>query len=74
MSLTARDLEGLGIIDGILPEPLGGAHRDPPAAARVLKQALLGHLDALSAVSAEQRAERRLLKFRNMGVYREGQP
>jgi acetyl-CoA carboxylase carboxyl transferase subunit alpha len=71
LKLTAPDLERLGIIDETLPEPLGGAHRDADAAAATLKQSILRHLDALSGVSREAARERRLERFRRMGVYRE---
>jgi len=71
LKLTAPDLERLGIIDETLPEPLGGAHRDPDAAAATLKQAIVRHLAALSGVSREGAVERRLARFRIMGVYRE---
>jgi acetyl-CoA carboxylase carboxyl transferase subunit alpha len=72
LRLTASDLDRLKIVDGILPEPLGGAHRDPDAAAGTLKAAVIRHLDDLSGVSPKQRVERRLLKFRRMGVFQEG--
>ena len=72
LRLTAVDLDRLGVVAGILPEPLGGAHRDPDAAALTLKQALLGHLARLSGVGREERIERRLQKYRKMGVFREG--
>ena len=71
LKLTAPDLERLGIIDETLPEPLGGAHRDPDAAAATLKAAMERHLDALSGVSRAAIVERRLARFRGMGVYRE---
>jgi acetyl-CoA carboxylase carboxyl transferase subunit alpha len=71
LRMTAGDLERLGVVDGILGEPVGGAHRDWDAAAAILKAALLRHLDALSGVSDGERVERRLLKFRRMGVFRE---
>ncbi len=72
LRLTATDLDRLGVIDGILPEPLGGAHRDPAAAAATLKQAVLGHLDRLSGVVPSELVEQRLRKFRRMGVFSEG--
>ncbi|MBI1798659.1 MAG: acetyl-CoA carboxylase carboxyltransferase subunit alpha [Candidatus Eisenbacteria bacterium] len=71
LKLTAPDLERLGVIEGIVPEPVGGAHRDPAAAAEALKKAILRHLDALSGVSPSERMDRRLARFRRMGVYRE---
>ncbi len=72
LKLTAADLEQLGVVDGVLPEPLGGAHRDPDAAAASLSEALRRHLPALSGVSDEERADRRLDKFRRMGVFVDG--
>ncbi len=70
LRLTARDLEQLGVIDGRLPEPVGGAHRDPGAAAATLRAAVSGHLERLFGVSTEARVEQRLRKFRRMGVFR----
>ncbi len=71
LKLTATDLEGLGIVDGILPEPVGGAHRDPSAVIATLRDAISRHLDGLDGVSGRERVERRLAKFRRMGVFRE---
>ena len=71
LGLTAPDLLKLGVVDGVLPEPLGGAHRDPAQAAATLRAAVIGHLDRLSGVRTEQRLEQRLQKYRLMGVFRE---
>ncbi len=71
LRLTAADLERLGVIDGILPEPLGGAHRDPAAAAATLKAALVERVEALAGLPPAERVERRLRKYRGMGVLRE---
>jgi acetyl-CoA carboxylase carboxyl transferase subunit alpha len=71
LRLTATDLERLAIVDGVLPEPVGGAHRDPDATAATLKSALITHLDALGGLSPGELRERRLAKFRAMGVFRE---
>uniref|UniRef100_A0A832MLP9 Acetyl-coenzyme A carboxylase carboxyl transferase subunit alpha n=1 Tax=Eiseniibacteriota bacterium TaxID=2212470 RepID=A0A832MLP9_UNCEI len=71
LRLTAPDLERLGIVDGILPEPVGGAHRDPQACAATLWDALAGHLAALCGVSGADLVTRRLAKYRRMGVFRE---
>jgi len=70
LKLTATDLERLEVVDGVLPEPLGGAHRDPAAAAATLKAALIERLDALAALRPDELVEQRLLKYRRMGVYR----
>jgi acetyl-CoA carboxylase carboxyl transferase subunit alpha len=69
LKLTAADLAKLGVIDGVLPEPLGGAHRDPAAAAATLQAALAERLDALARLGPDELVARRLEKFRKMGVY-----
>ena len=72
LKLTAPELKNLGIIDEVIPEPQGGAHRDIPATAQALKTALVTHLDQLQAMSLEQLLERRYQKFRSLGTWREG--
>jgi acetyl-CoA carboxylase carboxyl transferase subunit alpha len=67
LKLTAPDLLGRGIIDNIVPEPTGGAHNDPGAAAELLDGPLSRALADASAVSTAERLERRYQKFRNMG-------
>jgi len=71
LRLAAPDLEALDIVDGVLPEPLGGAHRDPAAAAATLKAALIENLDALSGVSGSELVKRRAARFRKLGVFSE---
>jgi acetyl-CoA carboxylase carboxyl transferase subunit alpha len=71
LRLAAPDLEALEIVDGVLPEPLGGAHRDPAATMATLKAALIENLDALSGVSGAERVRRRAARFRRLGVFRE---
>ena len=71
LKLTAEDLVRLKVVDGIMPEPLGGAHREPEAAARTLAETLRGHLSALRGVSGKELVERRLQKYRAMGVFHE---
>ncbi|HEY9846485.1 MAG TPA: hypothetical protein V6D03_09830, partial [Candidatus Caenarcaniphilales bacterium] len=71
LKITAPDLEGFGIIDQILPEPIGGAHADPIRAAEILKTALLANLDKLLPLSPQQRRELRYQKFRQMGIFTE---
>ena len=67
LKLTAPDLLQGGLIDEIVREPTGGAHNDPEAATRVLEEALSRSLDAVGAMSSEQRLEARYAKFRSMG-------
>jgi acetyl-CoA carboxylase carboxyl transferase subunit alpha len=67
LKLTAEDLKGFGIVDEIVPEPLGGAHRDAGGTiARVLK-AVQSALDELDALSPDRLREARYLKYRRMG-------
>ena len=72
LRLTAPDLEKLGIIDGILPEPIGGAHRDHAVSAATLQRALSDQLAALARSPGPELVQRRLERFRRMGVFREG--
>jgi acetyl-CoA carboxylase carboxyl transferase subunit alpha len=72
LKLTAADLQRLAVIDGILPEPLGGAHRDPDTCAATLRSEVSRHLERLSGVEAGDLVERRRAKFRRMGIYRDG--
>lgn len=71
LKITAWDLSDFGIIDQVLPEPLGGAHADPIKAATTLKEALLQNLEELSHFTSQQRREQRYQKFRKMGVFTE---
>jgi acetyl-CoA carboxylase carboxyl transferase subunit alpha len=72
LRLTAGDLERLRVVDGVLPEPLGGAHRDLDAVATTLTEALRPRLAELAAVPDGERFDRRTRKFRGMGVFHEG--
>jgi acetyl-CoA carboxylase carboxyl transferase subunit alpha len=69
LRLTASDLQGFGLIDGIVPEPPGGAHENPNAAADFLRESLRRHLEALSSFTPSQLVEQRYAKFRNMGNF-----
>ncbi len=68
LQLTAPDLKKQGIIDAIVPEPLGGAHRDHQQMAAILKETLLQELKALKKLKPEKLVERRIDKFSRMGV------
>ncbi len=67
LKLTAPDLLQAGIIDEIVPEPIGGAHTDPVAAAASVERALSRSLADVTAMPSEARLEARYTKFRNMG-------
>jgi acetyl-CoA carboxylase carboxyl transferase subunit alpha len=72
LRLTARQLARFGVVDDIIPEPLGGAHRDHREMANTLKSYLLRYLRELRNVPVEQLLENRYQKFRRMGVFDEG--
>lgn len=68
LKLTGEDMLSNGLVDGIIPEPLGGAHADPEEACRLVKIAVVKHLDKLAKLDPEKRVERRIAKFCKMGV------
>jgi acetyl-CoA carboxylase carboxyl transferase subunit alpha len=72
LKLTAKELQGLGIIDGIIPEPLGGAHRDPSNTAEELRKVLVAALDELKSLDDRDLLDKRYEKYRKIGAYREG--
>jgi acetyl-CoA carboxylase carboxyl transferase subunit alpha len=72
LKLTARQLARFGVVDDIIPEPLGGAHRDHHEMANTLKSYLLRYLRELRGMQTEQLLEARYQKFRRMGVFDEG--
>ena len=72
LRLSAPDLLELGIVDELLPEPEGGAHRDWDAAALTVREAVLRHIDELSGFSPEELVEKRIEKYGRMGVFEEG--
>jgi len=69
MKITARDLKSFGIIEEIIPEPKGGAHRDLAAQAESIKDVLLRHLGELSALTPEELVADRYEKFRRIGEF-----
>ena len=69
LKLTAQDLLKLGIIDEIIPEPLGGAHRDPEKMVSTLKAVIQKHLKELFALSVPDLLKGRYKKFRNIGEF-----
>ncbi|MFP6739572.1 MAG: acetyl-CoA carboxylase carboxyltransferase subunit alpha [Planctomycetota bacterium] len=69
LKLTAGDLESFGIIDEIIPEPLGGAHRDPSFVYERLKESILKHIRELNKLSGEELIKDRYDKFCKMGEF-----
>ena len=73
LKLTAPDLMRLHIADELVPEPPGGAHSDPAAAAEKVRAALVKHLEELLTWPTDALIDQRYDKFRAMGVFREGE-
>jgi acetyl-CoA carboxylase carboxyl transferase subunit alpha len=71
LRLTPKELQALGIVDDIIPEPLGGAHRDPAEMARTLKASLVRYLDELIGRPVDQLLEKRYEKHRRIGYFLE---
>src|SRR5450631_2669892 len=71
MGITAERLARLGLVDEVVPEPLGGAHRDPQAMAETLKTALAKHLDAFAGLTREELIAQRAKRLLSFGVFRE---
>lgn len=71
LKLTAPDLLAQGIIDRIVPEPLGGAHRNPPQAAEILKGILHEEIKKLKKIKTDKLIEKRIEKFSKMGEFEE---
>jgi acetyl-CoA carboxylase carboxyl transferase subunit alpha len=71
LKFTARDLQGFGVIDEWIPEPLGGAHRDHRHMAATLKATISKQLRTLSALPTDQLLDRRYQKFRRIGQFLE---
>lgn len=69
LKLTASDLLTLGVIEEVIPEPLGGAHADPDAAMANLRAVVTRHLDELTTVPIEQLLTQRYAKFRQIGEF-----
>ncbi len=71
LKLTGKDLLELGIVDGVIKEPLGGAHRDPQEMAANIKAAIRKDLDILRAIDKNKLIKQRYDKFRKIGVFKE---
>lgn len=71
LNLTAQDLKRLGLIDDIVPEPVGGAHSNHKEAAELLRAALVRHLEPLSKLAVKDLVAKRYEKFRKIGPFSE---
>jgi acetyl-CoA carboxylase carboxyl transferase subunit alpha len=71
LKLTADDLEQRGIIEGVIEEPLGGAHRNYESAAASVKDTILESLERLGAMDSSELVERRIAKYNDMGEWQE---
>ncbi|TDJ48549.1 MAG: acetyl-CoA carboxylase carboxyltransferase subunit alpha [Gammaproteobacteria bacterium] len=71
MGITADRLSELGLVDEVIPEPLGSAHRDPEATAQTLQNALISHLRDLEALDTGELLNRRSARIAAMGVFKE---
>jgi acetyl-CoA carboxylase carboxyl transferase subunit alpha len=69
LKLTANDLNALELIDGVIPEPIGGAHRNPQIVMETMSQILLSSLEEIIKIPTDQLLEQRYTKFRKMGVF-----
>lgn len=72
LKLTAEDMLANKLIDGVIPEPVGGAHNDPQAMALSIRSRILSDVEALKAKDTAALIEERIDKFCNMGVVKEG--
>lgn len=68
LKLTAKDMSKNGLVDGVIPEPVGGAHRDHEKTFSTVKEEVKRLLNELSKISPEKRIEQRIEKFSSMGV------
>jgi acetyl-CoA carboxylase carboxyl transferase subunit alpha len=71
LNLTAKDMKKNKLIDGIIKEPIGGAHSDAPAIFKKVKTEILKHLKVLNELTPDERIEARIEKFSSMGVFKE---
>ncbi|KAD7477588.1 hypothetical protein E3N88_00724 [Mikania micrantha] len=74
LKITANDLCRLQIADGIIPEPLGGAHSDPKWTSLQIKKAILESMDELEKMGTKELLRHRMLKVRKVGMFEEGLP
>ena len=73
LKLTAQDLDRFGIVDEVIPEPVGGAHRGAADVIRSVEEAILRHHDDIRGLDPEERLEKRFEKYHAIGAYMEEQ-
>ena len=71
MKVTAQDLHEMGICDEIIPEPLGGAHKDYDLMAQQVKKVIIKELDELMQLETTELIERRITKYDRIGMWEE---
>jgi acetyl-CoA carboxylase carboxyl transferase subunit alpha len=71
MRITATDLEGFGLVDAVLEEPLGGAHRNPEGMAEVVQNAIIEQLDSVDSMPLDRLLDERQRRLEGFGVFRE---
>ena len=71
LRLTGKDMLQFGLVDDVVPEPLGGAHWDYDQAAEILKNYLIPVIKSLQEIPAEERVNKRIEKFGKMGFWEE---
>lgn len=71
LKLTSKDMASLKLVDGVIREPLGGAHSDREATFETVQKVILKELDVLQGMTAEDRVEKRIYKYEQMGVYKD---
>jgi acetyl-CoA carboxylase carboxyl transferase subunit alpha len=71
LKLTSKDMASLKLVDGVIREPLGGAHSDREATFETVQKVILKELKVLKEMTAEERVENRIHKYEQMGVYKD---
>ena len=71
LKLTSEDMSGFGLVDDVIPEPLGGAHTNPQGMAVTLKNYLIKTIEELNKIPVDDRIQQRIDKFSKMGFYDE---
>jgi len=70
LKLTSADMQGFGLVDGVLPEPIGGAHSDPDKMAKSLKKHMKAQVEELMSMDPQERITARIQKYQEMGRFK----